>query len=374
MNYKYPRFLPCALALICSWQIFPVASLFAQEVELPQLPEIENPSKTFSLPEPINVRDSNGNVQLLRGMEDGNLRLSFQNMPDAEAILPAQGRDFTLSVELPANYNELLLEYQRENFRTFLRGLKPTAEPLARFLSISPAQTNFHGIFGIYYKTLIATGRLEEAVELTFQIPWNAVPQDITEMAEAIVQRSIEERAFDQTERLLALFNQNLPDYIFSEMAFRIADALRTEQQHDLAVKVYGSLAQSDNELLRQKSLLWAGYSRSVDDDPAGARAILEMIDPLDRDDENFLTYSLALGRLGYAEDDLFDGLRNLSRAMVLTGVDATFKPELYYLLTTGYMNSGNEVAANRLALEFKIFYPENPWFKKYESEKTSNL
>ena len=54
---------------------------------------------------------------------------------------------------------------------------------------------------------------------------------------------------------------------------------------------------------------------------------------------------------------------------MVLTSVDASFKPELYYLLIISYRQSGDERAAQRLLRELELFYPTNPWLTKYRSE-----
>jgi hypothetical protein len=374
MSSKHSLPLRRALAVICGLQLLVIPCLPAQEADIPALPAIELAEETFSLSEPIPIKDMNGNTQLLQGMDAGQLRLAFPNMPGAEAIVPVDGRDLRISIELPANYNRLLTDYEQNDYDSFLRGLKPVAEPLAGFLSIPPAKTNIHGVFDIYYRVITAAGDLDEAVALTVRMPWDALPETYFDAAERLTQRTIEEQAFHHTEKLLALFNQALSDEAFAEMAFGIADALRTEGRHELATKVYGSLARSDDPVLSQKSLLWAGYSRSVGGNPAGARSILDRVDPIERDDENFLTYCLALGRLGYAEGNLRDGLRYLARAMVLTAVDATFKPELYYLLTTGYLESGNEVAANRLAAEFKVFYPESPWLKKYETETGENL
>jgi len=341
---------------------------------LPRLPEVPPPSDTFTLPKPIRITDVNKNTQLLVGLEAGQLRLSFPNMPGAEAIVPVDGKDLVVYAELPPDYNRLLYDFQLGNYGSFIAGMEATAEPLAGFLMLPPSQTNFHNIFTRYYEAVVLAGRLEDAVELTFRMPWGDLPPEYAQLGERLVYRSIEDREFEQTQELLSLFYQTLPEEAFSAMAFRAADALRTKQKHEIAAMVYGSLAQSADPVLSQKSILWVGYSRAVSGDAEGARQILEQVEELQRGDENFLTYCLALGRLGYAEGNVRDGLRYLSRAMVLTSVDATFKPELYYLLTVGYRDSGNAEAARRLAREFAIFYPENPWLEKYESEAGNTL
>ncbi|HAV13617.1 MAG TPA: hypothetical protein DCX06_09050 [Opitutae bacterium] len=369
--YNLPRF--SAALICCVWSLCATATS-AQDLNLPRLPQVATPSDTFTLSKPIAITDTNKNTQLLVGMENGQLRLSFPNMPGAEAIVPIDGDEFIISAQVPAGYNRLLNEYQLGNLGTFITGLQETAEPLAGFLMIPPENTNFHSIFIRYYEAIVTAGRLEDAAKLTNRMPWGQLPQEYIALSERLVYRSIEDREFQQTQKLLSLLFQSLTEESFAGIAFRVADTLRAEGNHELAAMVYGSLALSEDSILRQKSLLWAGYSRAVSKDADGARNILNQVQVLERSDENFLTYCLALGRLGYAEDNISDGLRHLSRAMVLTAVDATFKPELYYLLSVGYWESGNRIAADRLAKEFSIFYPENPWLKKYQADYANTL
>ncbi len=363
---RFALFAICGLQALC-------AQVLTAQFDLPQLPEVTPASDTFTLSKPISVTDVNKNTQLLVGMENGQLRLAFPNMPGAEAIVPVDG-DLVLSLPLPKNYNGLLNDFQLGNLDTFVTGLQEIADPIAGFLMIPPEKTNFHNVFSRYYEAVVAVGDLDDAVALTMRMPWDRLPAEYIPFGETLIFRSIKEGQFEHTQNLLSLLFQSMEEEDFAEIAFRVADALRTEEKHDLAAMVYGSLAQSKDPVLKERSLLWAGYSRAVSGDAEGARGILSQVNELERGDENFLTYCLAQGRLGYADEDVRAGLRFLSRAMVLTAVDATFKPELYYLLTVGYQQSGNTEAADRLAREFAIFYPDNPWLKKYESESDITL
>jgi len=345
------------------------ASLAAQDIELPTLPEVESFEDTFTLPEPITVLDANGNPQAIMGMEDGRLVIEFPNMPGAQALIPVDDKGIYFAAQLPANYNDLVVASNEGRFESFLREMKSLARPLSRFLMIPPRKTNFHGLVERYYEGLASVGDLDEAVEFTLDMPWSALSEDFYPLAERLAYRLIENDRPDLTESLLARLFIAIPEQDFAEMAFRIADALRTQGQHELSTRIYGSLSRSSDEVLRQRSLLWAGYSSAVAGDADRSRRILNSIQELERGDENFLTYCLARGRLGYADKDVREGLRYLSRAMVLTSIEATFKPELYYLLILGYRESGEEEAADRLAREFEIFYPENRWLQKYRSE-----
>jgi len=353
---------------------FLFASVLHGQHDLPQLPAAPAQPDSITLEEPLSVLDINRNPQLLVGIDGQQLRLAFPNMPGAEALVPVDSQGMMLNVELPENYNNILFDMQLGNYQSALTDLRTIAAPLSHFLMVSPAKTNFHSVFLRFYNAEVVAGEVEEAVELSLQMPWGSLSPEYVDLGEQLLYRTIEEDQVELSQKLLSLFYSDLTEEDFAGIAFRVADALRTKGEHELAGMVYGSLARSSDPVLQQKSLLWAGYSRAVAGDAAGAREIMNQVDELERGDENFLTYCLAQGRLGYADDNTRDGLRYLARAMVLTAVDATFKPELYYLLTVGYQKSGNTEAADRLAREFAIFYPDNPWLKKYQSESNSTL
>jgi len=346
------------------------ASLFAQTIDLPTLPEADEPTATFTLDRPIQVRDRNDTPQKISGLDEGRLVIEFPNMPQgAQAIVPVNDPGLYFTVVLPDNYNDLVVAANEGRYGPMLARMERLALPLSRFLIIPPNKTNFHNVVERYYEALVRAGDIEKAVEMTLLMPWDVLGETFVQHAERLVYRTIEENMFELTEKVLAQLFVSLPEDQFAEMAFRTADALRTQEQYDLTSRIYGSLATSSDSVLRIKALLWAGYSGAVAGEPEKAREILNRVEEPGREDENFLTYLLARGRLGYADEDTREGLRYLSRAMVLTSIEATFKPELYYLLIRGYNESGEAEAADRLAREFRIFYPDNPWLKKFESE-----
>lgn len=346
------------------------ASLQAQVADLPQLPAAEPISKTFNLEKPVPVRDINNNQIFLKGMNEGRLLLTFPNMPDASAEIPMAAQNVKLSLVLPKNFNELNAKAVDGKYMPYYKGMKDTAGSLMRFLEFPKANSNFHNICLLYYEAAVQKAPLQQAVELTLSMPLNALSLDFLTLTESLVYRTIHEGKYKQTVRLLGQLYNITDEDDFAEIAFGIADKLRTAGQHDLTAQIYGSLAQTEDEVLRQKSLLWACYSSAVSGDNETARKLLSSIDELEREDENFLTYCLARGRVGLSEGDIREGLRYLSRAMVLTTVEATFKAELYYLLILGYEQSGDDTAADRLVREFEIFYPTSPWLQKYQDER----
>ncbi|MEO0510916.1 MAG: hypothetical protein AAF065_13775 [Verrucomicrobiota bacterium] len=357
-------------SIFCIGASFIAAScLTAQVLDLPQLPEGVPASKDFSLDEPVRLIDANKKTLFLKGMRNGNLVLSLPNMPGAEAEMPIDSINTTLTLELPKNFNSMTSKAEEGNYGPLYRGMKNTAGALLRFLEIHPSKSNFHSLSERYYKAVVRNAPLKRALEISLEMPWASLSGEYILQAEYLVSRCITEENFKVLEKLLSQLYMTLDEDAFAEMAFRIADSLRTKGQDQLTAKIYGSLAQSSNNILRQKSLLWACYSSAVSGDSENARALFENIEELDREDENFLTYCLARGRVGFSEGDIREGLRFLSRAMVLTTVEATFKAELYYLLIRGYTETGDDTAAQRLVREFEIFYPNSPWLEKYQTE-----
>jgi hypothetical protein len=342
----------------------------AQFEELPELPEAKPVSRVFTLDTPIALLDANNQEILLRGMNEGNVVITFPSMPDALVEMPLDAPNMKVSLVIPDNYSKLTTMVMNGKYMPYYRQMKDSAGSLMRFLEIPKANSNFYNICLLYYEAAVKKAPLQEAVDLTLSLPLNALSDDFLKLTESLVYRTIEEGQFEETVRLLSQLNGTIDQAKFAEMAFDIAGTLRTEGHYVLASQIYGSLAQSDDALLQQKSLLWACYSSAVSGDNAMAEALLDDLDELDRGDENFLTYCLASGRVAYAEGDVRGSLRYLSRAMVLTSVEASFKPELYYLLINSYEGSGYEIAAERLFREFETFYPASPWLEKFNAEK----
>lgn len=367
MNSKGKRLM--IRSVVCLVFFLSKGLLWADVTDLPTLKSGQESVDTFELAEPVRILDINDNPQILMGMEEGKLRLAFPNMPDAEAIVPVDGKASYVKIIRPAEMDNWVASAAKGDYGPMLNGLRPVVKPLVNFLVIPTTRTNLHELFLRYYESLILTGQIDEAVEVSMQMPWNQLSTEYMNLVEILVFKTIEASDFAATEQLLSVLSSVLTLDELANLAFPVADAARTAEAHDLAAKIYGSLAKSEDEVLREKSLLWAGYSKAVIDESEEARAILEMVPEMERADENFLTYCLARGRLSFAEGNMTEGLRYLSRAMVLSSVKASFKPELYYLLTVGYRETGQEAAADRLAREFAIFYPDNPWLTKYQME-----
>tara|TARA_R100000027_G_scaffold46528_2_gene35400 strand:+ start:3074 stop:4207 length:1134 start_codon:yes stop_codon:yes gene_type:complete len=343
--------------------------LSAQVTDLPTLDSGPEVVETFELENPVTVLDINDRPQILVGMEEGKLRIAFPNLPGAEAIVPVDGKASYVKIIRPEEMDSWVASAAKGNYGPMLNGLRPQVKPLVRFLVIPTTRTNLHELFLRYYESLILTGNLDEAVAVSTEMPWNRLSSEYMNLVERLVYRTIEEDNFEATEQLLSILSTVLTEEELANIAFPVADAARTAGAHGLASKIYGSLARSSDEELSEKSLLWAGYSKAVTGEAYQARMILDQVPEMERGDENFLTYCLARGRLSYAEENLNEGLRYLSQAMVLSSVKASFKPELYYLLTVGYGETGQDAAAERLAREFAIFYPDNPWLMKYQEE-----
>ncbi|MBC2600492.1 tetratricopeptide repeat protein [Puniceicoccus vermicola] len=363
------RFWGRGLLLSLSVSALCLPTLGAQDTDLPELSPAPQPPKTFTLDMPATVLDLNDQPQTILGMEEGDLVIAFPNLPDSEAIVPVDGEGIFVKVPRPDPMDQWVASAARGDYRPMLKGLRPKMAPLVWLLQIPPSRTNLHILFYNYYQALVLTGDLEEAVAISMEMPWDDLSTDFLDLAENLVYRTIEENDLEATEQMLSVLSGSLDAESLARIGFPVADAARTAGAHELASKIYGTLAQSEDEALRQKSLLWAGYSKAVENQAAEARAVLDQVPELSRGDENFLTYCLARGRLGLAEGNTNEALRYLSRAMVLSTVKASFKPELYYLLTVGYTESGQEEAASRLAREFAIFYPENPWLEQYRQE-----
>lgn len=364
----YKRLL---LSLLCLGSLCCIAPAMDLDLDLPVLPIAEPPADTFVLDSPLQVRvHIDGKPQLLLGMDQGRLRLVFPDQPDAEVMLPLDAPGIQLSYEPPEPYNQLALEQSLGNHRLVIDSMEPYASSLLPLLIVDAAQCNFHAIYLRYYQSIVAIADLGRAVKITDGLPHSAWSAGYLEQAQKLLGRCITEGNVEGAERLLAMMHTVMDEGDFAPVGFAAADALRARGEYPLTARIYGSLAGSSDRLLRERALLWAGYSSAVAGDLEAAEKVLDAVPEMKRDNPNFLTYSLARGRLHMAHGDYDQALYYLSRAMVLTSVNATFKPELYYLLIRGHRERGEDGAALRLYNELKIFYPESPWMQKSESDR----
>ncbi|MDP0497675.1 MAG: hypothetical protein Q7Q73_15840 [Verrucomicrobiota bacterium JB024] len=307
------------------------------------------------------------------GMLDQQLVVSFPDIPGSEVIVPMDRTGMILNADVPEGYTDAAQSALMGDHQPMIEILRPIAEPLIPFLQVPEPQTNIHALCLQYYKALILGGQTASAVELSKAIPFDTTSSEFTTLASQLVFTCIREEQYVGAELMLSLLLRALPQEEFVEIAFPAADALRTAGQHELCLEIYGSLIDSDNPVIQRRSLLWAGYSSSVGGDPAQARAILSELDEPDREDENFVVYCLARGRTGLEQGDLRECMHYLSRAMVLTPVEQSYKPELYYLLLRGYRETGQTEASSLLQREFQVFYPDSPWLAKSLQESKTN-
>lgn len=348
-----------------------VATLYADlDLNLPVLPKALPPSDTFVLDSPLQVRvHIDGQPQLLLGMDQGRLRLVFPDQPDAEVFLPLDAPGIQLSYDPPEPYNDLALEQSLGNHRAVLDTMGSYADLLLPLLLVDAVQCNFHAIYLRYYVSVVAVEDLEFAIKITEGLPHSALSPVYLEQVRKLLARCIAEGNAQGAEKLLSILFAVMDEQEFASVGFSAADALRAVGEYALTARIYGTLATAENELLRERALLWAGYSSAVAGDLGAAERVLSAVPDLNRKNQNFLTLCLARGRLHLAHNEYDLALRYLSRAMVLTSVNATFKPELYYLLIQGHRASDQDAAAARLFNELMIFYPESPWMLKSQNE-----
>lgn len=349
-----------AVATICS------------AVNLPDIPVFKPATDSFTLSEPLTILDSNNIQQNLVGLESGDLRLSFPNMPGSEAIVPADAEGVYWTFPTPKNFNRVRVQFDQRNYNFVIKQMRSYAPRLIQLLSIPSRHCNFHPFALRYYEAVVRAGTIQNAVKLTQMTPTDALSREHYVLMNLLLQRCLTDQDYAAAESVLSYLREAMPEWRYAEVAYSTADALRTSGEEDLTFKIYGSLVRAKDDAVRQQSLLWAGYSKAVIGDVTAAEAILKDVPELGREDENFLTYCLARGRLALEQGNNKEGLRYLSRAMVLTTVEATFKPELYYLLIRGYRDSGEDEAAKLLSNEFETFYPENPWLKRSQSDVNS--
>lgn len=332
--------------------------------ELPTLREVKLPSGDYTLPKPMRVRNERGQVVLLSGITGDTLNIELPGAAGAEIGIDINSENLQILVEYPERFAVIQTAYNNGDFAVPATELKALCSPLFHFLRIPQGKTNIHPLMLMYYRSLCLVGDVADAVRATALTPINSDALDpaFRESAELLLARCISEDQIQAAEQIISILNSQLPEDVFAQIALRTADQLRTKNQISVMERIYGTLTRASSPEIRQQANLWAVYSYAVSGNVLAARSLLDTLPELKQNDEHFNIYCLSRGRLAMAESNYNESLRFLTRAMVLTSIEDSYKPELYYLVVKTYTDSGEINPAIMLTRELLSFYPENPW------------
>ena len=325
------------------------------------------PTDSFRIEEPIRVTNQDRQARLLVGMQGTSVIFQFAGMDDAEASIPIDpDSKLKFTYPYPDNFGNIQSNILNGNYRSALRALPDELNTLLRFLAIPEANCNFHLITELYYRSLAYVGKPQDALEATAAIPWQSpyLPTDFMQHAATILNRMVDEKEVEVSEKLLAIFQDNLPVEQFADLALPIADKLRQLGENEMVQSIYDALMQSSDESMRRLGTIWTAYNYANTGRIDQAKKLLAGLGELTEEDPFFGIYCLAQGRLALSEKNSVQALRFLSRAMVRTSIADSFKPEIYFLMIQSYMMDENKVPAKRLAKEMAVFYPNNMWHK----------
>lgn len=339
--------------------------------ELPTLREVTLPGKDFQLEKPLRVRNERGQLVQVAGMVGDSLNILLPGNTGAEVGIDLNAENLRILIEYPKRFSQIQDAFNRGEFNTPATELREQCTPLFKFLRIPPESTNIHPLVLVYYKSLAAVGDVNLAVRATAEIPMysDAVPDAFREAADMLLERCVQDGEYQAAEQVISILREQFDDQRFSVLALRTADQLRSQNQFELMERIYGTLTQSKDPAIRQQAQFWAVYSYAVGGNVVAARSLLETLPELRQADEDFNLYCLARGRLALAETNYIEALRYLTRAMVLTSIEDSYKPELYYLIVKSYIESGENLPAQMLTRELNSFYPKNPWTSAVEKE-----
>lgn len=344
------------LVVLLCWVLS--ASVRAQELDtLPRLSSYVAPPASFvldrALPVTVHVE---GDLQLLLGMESGQLRLVFEDS-DAEVLMPLTAPGFYLSYALPENYTELMAWEAQGRHAQIVAEMKGYAEPLMSFLMIEAERCNFHSICFRYFHSLVEVGELSAAVELVRKTPSSAfvAPYDVELIR--LVDACVEDQLYLNIEYMMSLLFVVMNRGAYVEYALRVARCLRAQGAWASAQRIYGSIAFEFDGALRNRCLAWVVYcgveigDQDVNADWLSLLESVEFADPA--------LGCLVRGRVAMASEDWQVALRELSRAMVVIPDDADYVEEVFVQLIGAYQRVGMVDSADAVADEYSLLYPQ---------------
>ena len=322
-------------------------------------------ANSFRIEEPIRVTNQDDQTLLLVGIQGTSVVFQFAGMAGAEASVPIDPDSrLQLTYPYPDNFGDIQYRVLGGNYRSALRLLPDSVKNLLHFLTIPEANCNFHLITELYYRSLAYAGKPQDVLEATAAVPWQSpyLPAVFMQHAGTILNRMVDEKEVEVSEKILAIFQKNLPARQFADLALPVADKLRLLGENKIVESIYSSLMKSSDEDIRKLGTMWSAYSYANTGRIDEAKELLKELGEIDETDSLFGIYCLAQGRLALTEKNSIQALRFLSRAMVRSSVADSFKPEIYFLMIQSYMMDQNTVPAKRLAKEMAVFYPNNMW------------
>lgn len=321
----------------------------------------------FRIDDPVPVTKQDGQKILLVGMQGNTVTFQFAGMEGAEASIPVDPDSrVTLTYDYPGNFSQIQSNVLNGNYKRALRIIRNPPIDLLRFVAVPESNCNFHLYSEIYYRALAFAGEPQVAIEATSVIPWESpyLPPVFINHAETLLNRMVDEKKIEASEKLLSTLQDGLSVTQFSNLALPVADKLRLLGENEIVENIYNTLSQSADEEMRKLGLIWTAYNQASTGKTEEARLLLQKIGELTEESPLFAVYCLAQGRLALAGEDSTQALRFLSRAMVRTTIADSYKPEIYFLMIQSYMINENRVPAGRLASEMAVFYPNNMWLQ----------
>ncbi len=354
-------------ALACAAFLSLGSPLVAQfeGINLPELEETEPAADNFRLEKPIKVKNQSGQEMLLVGMEGTSAVFQFAGQAGAEATIPITDDATTvLTFPFPENYGKIQLDAINGDFDDVVRALRRPVTPLMNFAHLPENASNFNPITEVYYRAVASAAEPKLATRATEAIRWESpnIPAIFKQHVAVLVTRLLEEGEIKAVGEIINLLHASLPLDEFSTIALPVADRLRTVGEIDLMERIYGSLCRSTDPEVARLGQLWAAYSLASAGRPEESQRLLDRVGDITEESELFPIFCLAQGQLGIAEENYAKALRFLSRAMVQTTLEDSFKPEMYYLMIKTYMEVDEAAPAGVLSREMAIFYPSSPW------------
>jgi hypothetical protein len=336
-------------------------------IGLPELAKTEPAPDHFRLEKPIEVKNQSGQAMLLVGMEGASAVFQFAGQAGAEATIPITDDETTvLTFPFPKNYGKIQLDALNGDFDRVVRSLRASVTPLLNFVHLPGNASNFNQISEVYYRSIASAAAPKLATRATAAIRWQSpnIPPVFKQHVAVLVTRLLEEGEIQAVGEIINLLHASLPFDEFSTIALPVADRLRTVGEIELMERIYGSLCRSKDSDVARLGQLWAAYSLSSSGRPAESQRLLDRVGDITEGSELFPIFCLAQGQLGLAEENYIKALRFISRAMVQTTLEDSFKPEMYYLMIKTYMEVDETAPAGLLSREMAVFYPNSPWRK----------
>lgn len=317
-------------------------------------------------PVPITNRTGGANNKLyLVGEDRGELVFRYQPNDRQEIAIPLDTEDLLIVFTPPKEYLDHVDMIEAGSYEKAIRGMRPYAYPLIKYLQVPPTNINIHPIVDRFVFAQARGGDLDEAVELVRRLPLTKLGPTYVDYAFVVTERLVEAgRNADALAMLNRIpLNSETTTLLPKVMAF--ANTLREEGNVTEALFLYQRIQDIPDTDVQEEAIIWTAYCNMETGRSETAELFLDKAGDLKPTQRAYSLMKLVQGRLAEEAGSTIDAMSDIAQGVVAADIGYPWMPELLYRSGSLYEKLSQPEVASEIYGEVDLFFASTPWGEK---------